>query len=257
MSDLRWYHTLDLPGGVTTPGEYDLRGTADRLPWPALDGARCLDVGSRDGFYAFEMERRGAREVVSLDLDDPADFDMPGVGHDPAAMRAEVDAGNRAFEHARSALGSSVQRRYRSVYELDPEREGTFDFALIGTLLHHLRDPVGALMAMRRVLRGDLLVVGAVRHGPSLLTRTATTRVWMKGAPFWHMPNPPALRRMVEAAGFEVRSMSAPFFIPWGPGSPRQTVRYLTSPPLRMLPHRLAMRPGALHVAVRATPARP
>ena len=197
------------------------------------------------------MERRGAREVVSLDLDDPADFDMPGVGHDLAAMRAEVEAGNRAFEHARGALGSSVQRLYRSVYELDPSARALRLRADRDAAAPPPR-PRRRAMAVRRVLRGDLLVVGAVRHGPSLLARTPTTRVWMKGVPFWHMPNPPAVRRMVEAAGFEVRSMSAPFLIPWGPGAAPQTLRYLTSRPLRMLPHRLAMRPGALHVAVLA-----
>src|SRR4051812_6649045 len=107
---LRWYHTLELPGGVVTPGEYDLRPVVDRLPWPdSFAGLRCLDVGSRDGFYAFEMERRGAAEVVSLDVDDPAAYHLPqpvAPGGDPAA---EVEAGKRAFEAAHDALGSSVQ----------------------------------------------------------------------------------------------------------------------------------------------------
>lgn len=55
----RWYHTIDLPDGSATPGQYDLRGIVPRLPIPAsLEGKRCLDIGSRDGFYAFEMEKR-------------------------------------------------------------------------------------------------------------------------------------------------------------------------------------------------------
>ena len=67
--DLRWYHTLDLPGGVETPGEYDLRPTIPRLPLPAgMSGMRCLDVGSRDGFYAFEMERRGATDIIAVSV---------------------------------------------------------------------------------------------------------------------------------------------------------------------------------------------
>src|SRR3954467_6502698 len=118
---LRWYHTIDLPGGVT-PGEYDLRGIVDRLPWPdSLKGRRCLDVGSRNGFYAFEMERRGAAEVVSLDVDDPADLKLPANAPAPEAIADEVRTGNEVFELAREALGSHVQRVYRSVYALDPE----------------------------------------------------------------------------------------------------------------------------------------
>src|SRR5687768_17318041 len=118
---LRWYHTLELGDGILTPGEYDLRGIAGRLPWPALDGLRCIDVGSRDGFYAFEMERRGARETVSLDVSDPASIDLPSPRPPTATVQRELDDGNRAFELARSALGSKVVREHRSVYELDEE----------------------------------------------------------------------------------------------------------------------------------------
>jgi 2-polyprenyl-3-methyl-5-hydroxy-6-metoxy-1,4-benzoquinol methylase len=67
----RWYHGMELPGGIVTPGDYDLPDTARRIPLPAsLAGKRCLDVGTRDGFWAFEMERRGAAEVVGIDVDE-------------------------------------------------------------------------------------------------------------------------------------------------------------------------------------------
>src|SRR5688572_18647814 len=72
-----WYHTLDLAPGVTTPGFFDCRPMAGRVPWPDLRGKRCLDVGTHDGFWAFEMERRGAGEVVGVDLDDYATRDWP------------------------------------------------------------------------------------------------------------------------------------------------------------------------------------
>ena len=62
----RWWHTIDVGPGLATPGSWDLRPMAERIPWPAsLAGARCLDVGTMDGFWAFEMERRGAGEVVA------------------------------------------------------------------------------------------------------------------------------------------------------------------------------------------------
>src|SRR3954462_833160 len=123
---LRWYHTIDLPGGVT-PGEYDLRGIVDRLPWPdSLAGMRCLDIGSRDGFYAFEMERRGAASVVSLDVIDAGAYDLPAPLEPDAAVAAEAEAGLRAFEYARDALGSRVERLHCSVYDLEA---GPFDLA--------------------------------------------------------------------------------------------------------------------------------
>ena len=70
-----WYHTIDLAPGVVTPGWFDLRPVVERMPWPSVAGKRCLDVGTYDGFLAFEMERRGAAEVVAVDLDDHDQWD--------------------------------------------------------------------------------------------------------------------------------------------------------------------------------------
>ena len=42
-----------------------------------LDGKRCLDVGTYDGFWAFEIEQRGAKEVVAVDVLDPRRWDWP------------------------------------------------------------------------------------------------------------------------------------------------------------------------------------
>jgi tRNA (mo5U34)-methyltransferase len=63
---------------VVTPGWIDTRAVAGRIPLPfSLAGQRCLDVGTFDGFWAFEMERRGAAEVIAIDILDPAKFDWP------------------------------------------------------------------------------------------------------------------------------------------------------------------------------------
>jgi len=66
-----WWHVIDLPDGSVTPGGWDLRDVARQLPWPDLSGKRCLDVGTADGFWAFEMEKRGAADVLATDLPTP------------------------------------------------------------------------------------------------------------------------------------------------------------------------------------------
>src|SRR4051795_2624219 len=72
-----WYHTLELPG-YTTSGVFDLRGSVGKYGLPdSLEGKRVLEVGTWDGFWAFEMERRGASEVIAIDLDDENDLDRP------------------------------------------------------------------------------------------------------------------------------------------------------------------------------------
>jgi tRNA (mo5U34)-methyltransferase len=246
VDSMRWYHTIELGDGVVTPGEYDLRPIVPRLPLPeSLAGKRCIDLGSRDGFYAFEMERRGASEVVSIDLDDPDEIAMPASA--PAnrdAIAEELEVGNRAFETARRALGSNVRRELVSIYALDPDAQGRFDFAVLGSLLLHLRDPVGALTGARRVIDGRLLIVDAVAVSADLLRRRPVAQMHMQGAPFWWMCNIAGLRRMAEAAGFRVLDSSRPFFVPPGP---RPLARRGLRGPLRTLPRRLIDRRGALH----------
>src|ERR687886_329868 len=166
---LDWYHTLELAPGLETPGWFDTRPLAAELPWPELAGRRCLDVGSFDGFWAFEMERRGAREVVAIDVLDPRRFDWP-VGSDEAVI-AQIGARKgegRGFEVARAALGSSVERRELSVYDLTRAEVGTFDVVYLGSLLLHLRDPVGALERVHAVCDGELLLVDTIDLGLTL-----------------------------------------------------------------------------------------
>jgi tRNA (mo5U34)-methyltransferase len=253
---MRWYHTLELPGGVLTPGEYDLRPIVDRLPWPAsLEGLRCLDVGSRDGFYAFEMERRGAAEVVALDVDDPADLDLPHP-RPPEDVVAEVVAeGNRAFAAAHAALGSAVARRGGSVHAVDPGQLGTFDLVVVGTLLAHLRDPVGALAVLRGCVRGRLLVVDHVPAGLLSLLPWPHAELMARGGPFWWEANPAGLARMLEAAGFRVLERGRPFVIPFGAGGgPELSLRQAFARPLTGIPRRLVDRRGALHAWLLAEP---
>ncbi len=165
VAALRWYHTIDLGNGVVTPGLYDTQRECGQVPLPAsLEGKRCLDVGTADGFWAFEMERRGAAEVVALDIDDAGDYDWPGQTDAAEAerFRRNHPSHRQAFELAGRALESRAQRVDGRVYALDPNTHGSFDFVFMGSLLLHLRDPVGALMAVRRVTRGQLLSVDSI-----------------------------------------------------------------------------------------------
>src|SRR6058998_1138514 len=58
---IRWWHTIDLGGGIVTPGASDNLRTLPQLGLPErLDGKTVLDVGAWDGFFSFEAERRGA-----------------------------------------------------------------------------------------------------------------------------------------------------------------------------------------------------
>jgi tRNA (mo5U34)-methyltransferase len=152
---ITWYHTIELAPGVVTPGLFDLRPWVARYGLPArLDGLRVLDVGSYDGFWAFEMERRGAAEVVSLDLDDEAALDWPPRRKPPSFTGLLRGDG---FRLAREALGSNVQRVIGSIYQADPAELGTFDLVFCGMVLIHLRDQLLALERIARLCRGTFI----------------------------------------------------------------------------------------------------
>jgi tRNA (mo5U34)-methyltransferase len=217
---IQWYHTLELAPDIVTPGWLDHRSVVDRIPFPAsLAGARCLDVGTFNGFWAFEMERRGG-DVTAVDLLDPGAWDWP-PGSDPEAI---TEIGRRmsegdGFEIARSALGSRVARIDRSVYEVGSADLGSFDFVYLGSLLVHLRDPVRALATLRELCAGTLIVVDGIDLPLSLRSpRLPVARLDGKGRPWWWYPNVAALVRMIEDAGFELVARPRMLFVPPGRG---------------------------------------
>ncbi len=201
----RWYHVMELAPGVTTPGFIDLRRhvEASGLP-PALHGQRALDVGTFDGFWAFEMERRGA-QVVAIDVDQIPPPDTPRSRW--AAVQAELDGSvpGTGFELLKRWYGSSVERRSVSVYDLTPQAiGGPVDLVFVGAMLLHLRDPVGALERVREVLRpgGRLVLFEPVDR--ELSRKKEPMARFLQGGTVWTWwyPNPACLRDWVTTAGF-------------------------------------------------------
>jgi tRNA (mo5U34)-methyltransferase len=220
-----WYHTMELAPGVTTPGWFDLRSVVGALPWPDVRGKRCLDVGTYDGFLAFELERRGAAEVVAVDLDDHREWDWPARWRAEGPARLADLAGPEkgvGFRIAATALGSAVRRVGVSVYRLGEADLGRFDVAVCGSLLLHLRDPIAALESIRSVCDGELLSAECIDLRLTLLHPT-TPYARLDGVSElcqWWTPNTAAHVRMVESAGFDVVRRGKPYAEPFGPAHP-------------------------------------
>src|SRR4051812_34450958 len=201
-----WYHTIELTPGVETPGYFDLREVARKVLPATLEGKRCLDVATFDGFWALELASRGAAEVVAIDILDPRQWDWP-AGSDDAVLAAvgERKGAGEGFEIVTEVLGQRIERREQSVYELDPALIGEFDFVYVGSLLLHLRDPVRAVERVRSVCRGSALFVDAI---DPVLTRLHPRRPVASfdglGRPWWWKANLEALARIVRSGGFEV-----------------------------------------------------
>jgi tRNA (mo5U34)-methyltransferase len=170
----RWWHEIELAPGIVTPGD-----DSNRMKLPILDalglprdlrGKRALDIGTSDGYFAFELERRGAT-VVAIDF---------------------VPETYTGFATARTILGSQAEYRMDNVYNLTPESYGAFDVVLFLGVLYHLRKPLAALDAIRSVMReGAQLFVGTMLIDEYFLLPDGSTTTLdavnplLKNVPLW------------------------------------------------------------------------
>jgi tRNA (mo5U34)-methyltransferase len=191
VAALRWYHTIDLGGGVVTAGADDTPQRLAKLDLPqSLTGMTVLDIGAWDGFFSFECERRGASRVVAADY---YSWSASGWGT------------KSGFLLAREVLGSRVEDIDIDVMDLSPERVGTFDLVLFLGVLYHLRHPLLALERVASVTRQTLVletVVDMVGYGrPAVAFYPA--RELNNDPTNWWGPNAPAVHGMLTAVGFE------------------------------------------------------
>lgn len=208
-----WYHTIELPGGIVTPGEFDHRRLVAGYGLPAdLRGRRALDVASYDGFWAFELERRGA-EVTAVDVGRISGYDFPG----PARRQLEAEGLDRphlsGFEIARRALGSRVERITTSVYDLNPAEHGVHDLVHVADLLLHLESPTRALRAVRSVTRGTAIIADAYQPAISARDRQLVEYFGGWSIVTWWLPSLPALGQMVLDAGFASVGLHAAYVL--------------------------------------------
>ncbi len=224
LDDYYWYHTVDLGGGLVTPGDYDYRDQLPAFGFPAdMSGMRVLDVGSATGFFAFEFERRGA-QVVSVELPSLAAWDII------ASERADLIRRLMAYHHADSpeqayerhldgpfrfcqnVLGARVQRCHSSVYDLTLEKVGgeKFDMVYAGDILMHLFSPFKALDVLSGLCRGALLLTIEVpftgpEEPPLIVFRGHLSE---EDGRTWWMPNRACVEHMLRRIGMKSVSVA-------------------------------------------------
>ncbi len=202
-----WYHKIELPNGVITPGWAPLSVEAYGIP-ERLDGMRVLDIGAWDGFWSFEALKRGAREVVAID--DFSDF-LGGL----------QDKDRRAWENfdlCRAALGHDPDRcqRYEmSVYDITPENLGLFDVVFFFGTIYHLRHPMLAFDRLAAVTTQSIHVESAILDlasgyrgighgypGGDVVAEFYPGREYGNNDTNWWTPTLRCLGAWMEAAGF-------------------------------------------------------
>ena len=148
MESIKWYHTIDLGNGMTTPGSSYLPERISELRIPAdLSGLHVLDIGAWDGGISFECERRNAARVAALDS---------------YVWYTERCGCGRGFDFAKSVLNSGVEKCVCEVQDISPT-VGEFDIVIFSQILYHMRHPLLCLERIASVTKpGGLLIMETV-----------------------------------------------------------------------------------------------
>jgi tRNA (mo5U34)-methyltransferase len=188
----------------------------------SLAGRNVLDIGAWDGYFSFEVERRGAARVTALDhyawSIDQAAWRSYHVAASAAgeAIRPPDEVpeawdpvglpGRAGFDLARAALRSRVRPVVGDFMTMDLGGLGQFDLILFLGVLYHLKDPFLALRRLRQVSCGTVVIETASVALPGW----SDERLWLfleshelnEDASNWWTPSPAGLLAATRAAGF-------------------------------------------------------
>lgn len=219
-----WYHRIDLGDGVVIEGDFDMSPHVDAFRFPNdMRGLRVLDVGRASGFFSFEFERRGA-ETIATELGSFLDWDFVGGEAERARIAAEIRDERRfteryvtgAFNFAHAQRKSAVDRRTSTIYDISQATMGgPFDLVFAGSILSYVRDPIGALMRLRSVMKpgGVCIVSIRFRELPSSIPLTAFIGTKDLDRRTWWAANEPGLIEMLHCSGFDMAEIVGRFVL--------------------------------------------
>ena len=124
------------------------RGLTRLFPKGELQGRRLLDIGCGSGLHMLAAQRLGAAEIVGIDLD--------SVSVSTAQTLLSTHVSGRTW---------SVN--VRSVFDLDPNKDGVYDVVYSWGVLHHTGDMwIAIRKAAEMVAPGGYLALALYRHTP-------------------------------------------------------------------------------------------
>jgi tRNA (mo5U34)-methyltransferase len=185
LSKLGWYHSIELPDGSVIPGHQSIEQLRTRVRQfhipEDLTGKRVLDIGAWDGWFSFEMERRGA-SVLAVD-----------------------STKNTRLLEAKALLGSRIDYHIADICRLTVKEVGSFDIVLFLGVLYHLKHPLLALENVCGMTRDmacvESFVTGGKPDGIPVMEfyETGELRGQLDN---WCGPNTACLMAFARTAGF-------------------------------------------------------
>ncbi len=192
LKQLKWFHSFDFGNGITVTGDKSLAivqseanayfGNLD------LSGASVLDIGTWNGYNAFEAEKRGAGRVVGSDH----------------YVWTYIPKGREPFDIAHQMFNSRVEPLLIDVPDISPEKIGTFNVVLYLGVFYHLFD-APTLTKQIAACAADLLIVETHQDA---LDSERPQMVYYPGKTLnndptnWWGPNPQCVYNILLECGF-------------------------------------------------------
>ncbi len=196
-----WHHAMEVISGVRSRGAYDPEPMMLQMQLPRrLDGLTALDIGCNDGYFTFELERRGA-QVTSVDHSPPT----PG------------------FALAHRLRGSHAEHFQDNVYNMTAAQYGQYDIVFLLGVIYHLRHPLLAIDICSTLVKpGGLLVLethatdnSVIKDDGNFYGMGDTSLQMMQFLPYrelcndesnWWTQSLSCLASMIESALFDVKT---------------------------------------------------
>ena len=192
-SHKKWWHDIDFGDGVSSGGPDPtwMKCKMWELNGEMFIGKTVLDIGAWDGYFSFYAERKGAKEVTALDIDE-----------------------KRGFLIAKEILRSKVNYVIKDIMESNPEELGTFDTVLYPGVLYHMKFPYLSLHKVADLVKegGTLFVETHISMFPDHDRNDNPMPVMMfypnkelnNDPTNWWGPNNTCVIQMLQSLGFRV-----------------------------------------------------
>lgn len=146
MLQVPWHHSMRLLPGLEVrggkPAELLAQERACILESIDLSGRSVLDVGTWNGYFAFEAKRAGAARVIASD----------------SYCWAEPKfRGRETFEFARDCLGLEVEAKFIDPTELPGDLDPV-DVVLFLGVFYHMHDPIAVTKSVTGLAREVLVI---------------------------------------------------------------------------------------------------
>ena len=204
MNEIDWWHQMELDG-VMTPGRDYTQPKLQTIQLPNnLKGKSVIDVGAWDGFFSFECERRGAKDVLAIDTITWKEGPLWAADKGREVMHS----GKKGFNFAQTILNSAVQSMEIEVMDLAKAQPKQFDLVLCLGIMYHMKDPFGMCKVMYDITaEGGMCIIET--HMDCMNIRDKAVMAFYSDKQCnndpgtWCGPNPKCVAEMLKAAGFK------------------------------------------------------